>query len=177
MRPHATPPKGQQPAAGPEDRSPSATPALGTVGLPAAPVQPKLSAAQTLRATSYGPTARPAPAVLASLGIDAVWDAGTKAQALALALADQLVATAAVHTTVAWHTELLCAAAAIREHFAHVPAAATSADVGHRLAAVNWWSTTATLDLLLADRSWRVRSRVRGEVYDRQVWRFVRAMP
>jgi hypothetical protein len=69
-------------------------------------------------------------------------------------------------------------AAAIRERLDFVPDAVDSDDVRVRLTlARDPRATSATLDWLEADPSWRVRSRVRAEVYERRTWRFIRGLP
>lgn len=68
-------------------------------------------------------------------------------------------------------------AAAIRERHEYVPDSVGSDDRRVRLALVrDPWATSATLDWLAGDPSWRVRSRVRAEVYERRKWRFVRGL-
>ena len=107
----------------------------------------------------------------AELALDDVRDAET-----GLALAASILSEAESTDDCGRRMELVRAAAVLRERHAHVPAAALSADARHRLAAVNAWTTTAALDLLLKDHSRRVRSKAYGAVHARRVWRFVRGI-
>lgn len=68
-------------------------------------------------------------------------------------------------------------AAAIRERHGYVTDDVGSDDVRVRLAAAkDRWATSATLDWLASDPSWRVRDRVTATIYDRRSWRFIRGL-
>jgi hypothetical protein len=116
----------------------------------------------TLAACSYGPTdLRPIPAAVEEL---------TAAEQLELG--ELLVQLAGG----SWQHQRLAAAAALRERHGFVEPAVSSVRVRDRLAAVDRWATTATLDVLASDDSFRVRIRARSEKHQRQQWRFVRGL-
>lgn len=68
-------------------------------------------------------------------------------------------------------------AAALRELNEHVPDAVGNDYVHVRLAiAKDPWATSVTLDWMAGAPSWRVRDRVRGTVFERRRWRFIRGL-